>query len=123
MSFNADYLRVLVLAVGVALLGACTQRVDLSELRDAVGDAPVVLLSTSTCGYCRKLRADLSGWGVDYVDVDVERERTGRRAYDLVNGRGVPILLVGDSVVQGYAPERSRALLAAARLLPDSSIP
>jgi glutaredoxin len=123
MNPRADHLRLLLLSVVVTLLGACTQRVDLSELRDAVGDAPVVLLSTSTCGYCKKLRADLSGWGIDYVDVDVERERNGRRAYDLVNGRGVPILLVGDSVVHGYAPERSRALLAAARLLPDSSIP
>jgi glutaredoxin len=123
MICRADILRGFALAVLVMVLGACTQRVDMTELRDAVGDAPVVLLSTSTCGYCRKLRADLGGWGVDYVDVDVEREDSGRRAYDLVNGRGVPILLVGDTVVHGYAPERSRALLVAARLLPDSSNP
>ena len=29
------------------------------ELRAEIGDAPVVLLSTSTCGYCKRLRADL----------------------------------------------------------------
>jgi glutaredoxin len=123
MTCRSDYLRAFVLATVVAMLGACTQRVDMADLRDAVGDAPVVLLSTSSCGYCRQLRADLSDWGVDYVDVDVERESNGRRAYDLVNGRGVPILLVGDAVVHGYAPDRSRELLAAASLIPDSSIP
>jgi glutaredoxin len=122
MTSRADFLRAVTLAILVAMLGACTQRVDMTEIRELVGDAPVVLLSTSTCGYCRKLRADLSDWGVDFVDVDVERGDKGRQAYDLVNGRGVPILLVGDRVVHGYAPERSRALLAAASLLPDSSI-
>ena len=94
-----DIVRGCGLGLLLVLLGACSRSAGIAEVREAVGDAPVVLLSTSSCGYCRKLRADLGHWGVDYVDIDVESNRKGRRAYDLVNGRGVPILLVGDSVL------------------------
>ncbi len=111
------------LALILVVLSACSSEVNISDVRAAIGDAPVVLLSTSTCGYCRKLRADLAGWGVEYVDVDVESDRNGQRAYELVKGRGVPILLVGDTLVHGYSPDKSRALLAAANLIPDSSTP
>ena len=118
-----DILRGAGLAWLLVMLSACTNKIDLADVRAAIGDAPVVLLSTSTCGYCKKLRADLADWGVEYVDVDVESDRNGQRAYELVNGRGVPILLVGDTVVHGYSPDRSRGLLAAANQIPDSSTP
>lgn len=118
---NVALLRGAGLALLLAMLAACTSQADIVEVRAAIGDAPVVLLSTSTCGYCKKLRADLAAWGVDYIDV--ESNDDGWRAYDLVNGRGVPILVIGDEVVHGYAPDRSRGLLLAAKLIPDSSTP
>lgn len=111
------------LAIAFAVLTACSSQTDITEVRAVIGDAPVVLLSTSTCGYCRKLRADFADWGVDYVDVDVESDRNGQHAYDLVNGRGVPILVIGDTVVHGYSPDRTHDLLVAANLIPDSSTP
>ena len=111
------------LILALTLLSACSSQVDLTDVRAMIGDAPVVLLSTSTCGYCRKLRADLSDWGVDYVDVDVESDRNGQRLYDLVNGRGVPILLIGDEIIHGYSPTRSRGLLVAANLTSETSQP
>ncbi len=91
---------------------------DPAALRAEVGSAPVVLLSTAWCGYCRKLRGDLADWGVAYDELDVESSESGRRAYAMVGGRGVPILLVGDEVVHGYAPQRTRQLIAAAGLGP-----
>src|SRR5690606_17221875 len=83
---NVALLRGAGLALLLAMLAACSSQADIAEVRAAIGDAPVVLLSTSTCGYCKKLRADLAAWGVDYVDLDVESNDDGWRAYDLVNG-------------------------------------
>ncbi len=123
MMLRFTMLRFTGLALIMAILSACASQADIAEVRAAIGDAPVVLLSTSTCGYCRQLRGNLAAWGVAYVDVDVESDRKGQLAYDLVNGRGVPILLVGDTVVHGYSPDRSRALLVAANLIPDGSTP
>jgi len=100
----------------VAALAGCRRGVDAVAARAEVGDAPVVLLSTSWCGYCSKLRNDLALWGVSHSEFDVEASAEGRRAYHLVGGRGVPILLIGDQVVHGYAPDRARELIAAAGL-------
>ena len=115
--------RILRLAMAILLLAvmsACTQEVDISELRAEIGDSPVVMLSTTTCGYCKQLRADLGDWGVDFEDLDVESDSNGWEAYEQVNGRGVPILIIGDTVLHGYEPERARSLLVEASLLPES---
>lgn len=118
---NAVYcmFRVFTLISILALLAACTQEIDLTSLRAEIGDDPVVMLSTSTCGYCRKLRADLDNWDVEYLDIDVETNRKGQFAYDMLEGRGVPILLVGEKTVHGYDPGRAHALLTAANLIPE----
>ena len=102
-------------------LAACTRSapVDMGAVRAAVGPKPVVLLSASWCGYCRKLRGDLKRWGVAFDEYDVEDSRAGSHAYGLLRGSGVPILLVNQSPIHGYMPQRAHQLLAAASLLPD----
>ena len=111
MSVLRRFAQTCVVLVALTALSACGR--DPAALRAEVGSAPVVLLSTAWCGYCRKLRGDLASWGVEYVEFDVEASHEGRNAYELVGGRGVPILLVGDEVVHGYSPQRARELIAA----------
>jgi len=123
MNAAARMIRLLALASILALLAACTQELDMVDLREKIGDSPVVMLTTATCGYCRKLRADMDNWNVEYVDMDVEKSMNGQRAYEMLEGRGVPILLVGEKTVHGYDRERTHALLSAANLIPNSSNP
>jgi glutaredoxin len=108
----------LLLCIGIA---ACSSKVDQSELRKEVGSAPVVLLSTAWCGYCKKLRSSLREWGVAFEEIDVERSAKGQRAYHMLNGRGVPILLIGEDAVHGYSPNKARELLFAAGLMPPGA--
>jgi glutaredoxin len=116
-------LRPLLLACLLGALAACTRGVpvDQTELRAAVGSEPVVLLSASWCGYCRKLRTDLKRWGVHFAEYDVEQSEAGARAFALLHGRGVPILLVGDTRSHGYVPNQVRKTLLAAGLLPANA--
>ena len=123
MNLPFGKIRIALLILAFTLIAGCSTGVDVAGVRGSFGDFDVVLLSTSTCGYCKKLRADLAEWGVDYVDIDIESERKGRDAYEQLNGRGVPILLIGDQVVHGYSPKRSRALMVAANLLTAASTP
>lgn len=106
----------------VAALAGCERQpragADAAALRQLVGSEPIVVLSTQQCGYCMKLRTDLGAWGVRYRDVDVERSDEGRRAFALLRASGVPIVLIDDTVVHGYAPRRIRRLLVEAELLP-----
>lgn len=121
MSAGSRMIRAVALALLLGLLAACTQDIDIASLRARIGEDPVIMLSTSTCGYCKKMRSDLANWNVEYLDIDVESDRNGRFAFDMLEGRGVPILLVGERTVHGYSPERAHALLTAADLIPKSS--
>ena len=100
-------------------LAACmrTPPEDHAAVREAIGDEPVVLLSASWCGYCRKLRADLEVWGVPFAEYDVEDSDAGASAFALLHSAGVPVLLINERRFDGYVPKRIHASLLAAGLL------
>jgi glutaredoxin len=79
---------------------------------DAARDGEVVLLSTADCSYCARMRALLSGGGVPYRELDVERDAEGKQRFAAVGGFAVPVLLVGDVVVRGYDPGAVQAAFA-----------
>ncbi|GAA0706144.1 glutaredoxin family protein [Dokdonella soli] len=111
------------IALAFAALAACTRApsVDQTTLRTIVGNEPVVLLSASWCGYCRKLRTDLKQWGVHYREYDIENSTAGTRAFALLKGSGVPILLVGERRFHGYVPRQIHTSLRDAGLAPASA--
>ena len=116
--------RLLPLALAGAAVAACARPaggVDEAALRAVVGDAPVVLLSAAWCGYCARQRDDFRRWGVDFTELDVEADGAGARAYAMLRGRGVPIVLVNEHRIRGYAPPRVRELLAESGLMPASA--
>ena len=116
-------LRTLAIAFAIAVLAACTRHasVDWAALRATIGDEPVVLLSASWCGYCRKLRTDLKRWGVHYREYDVENDDAGVRAFAQLRGGGVPILLVGEQRFDGYVPNQIHTSLRKAGIVPATS--
>ena len=61
----------------------------------------VIILTTSWCPYCMSLRQHLADRGVHYTDLDIEKTTEGRWAHRAVNGRGIPITIVGDQVIRG----------------------
>ena len=77
----------------------------------AAGQTEVVLYATAWCGYCKKTRELLADEGVTYVEFDIEKSAEGRRRYQALNGRGVPVLTVGDTVIHGYQEKEMRRLL------------
>jgi glutaredoxin len=70
----------------------------------------VVLYATDWCPYCRQARTLLKEQGVQYVEYDIEKSEEGKRQYDALNVRGVPVLNVNGIVVKGYD---RKAILAA----------
>jgi glutaredoxin len=75
----------------------------------------VVMLSASWCGVCRRARNWLTRNGVAFTEYDVERDRKGMEAYKRLNGKGVPIILVGDLRMDGFSATALEAMLARAR--------
>lgn len=123
MSMTAWRVRPCLIALACVVAAACArpEPVDESALRAVVGEKPVVLLSAAWCGYCARQREDFGRWGVAFDELDVESDPAGARAYALLRGRGVPIVLVDEHRIHGYAPPRVRELLAESGLLPASA--
>jgi glutaredoxin len=74
------------------------------------GRREVIMYSTSWCGYCRKARSFFRSKGIVFKEFDVEKTTKGKKDYARLNGRGVPIILVGQQRLNGFDPDRFMAL-------------
>ena len=65
----------------------------------------VVLYSASWCEYCRKTRKLFENNYIDYIEIDIETSNEGKREFDELEGKGIPLVLIKGRVVDGYAPK------------------
>jgi glutaredoxin len=79
------------------------------------GPPTVELYTQATCGYSRRLMAELDDLGVDYVNHDIDRDPAARARLVALTGRpGVPVATVGGDLLTGWAPDRAREIQARA---------
>lgn len=69
------------------------------------GKHEVVLYATSWCGYCAKTRRLFKGNNIAYTEYDIEESYEGRQRFDKLGGNGVPLIVIGDKIIEGYNPE------------------
>jgi glutaredoxin-like YruB-family protein len=62
----------------------------------------VVVYTTSHCPYCVKAKQYLTQKGVPYREIDIERSSAGEAAYRQLGGNGVPLIMVGNTKVEGF---------------------
>ena len=65
----------------------------------------VVMYGTSWCTYCKKAKTYFEAKGIKYREYDIEKSPSARRQYDKLDGRGVPVILVGDKRMNGFSVE------------------
>ena len=58
----------------------------------------ITMYSTTWCGYCQRLKAQMGREGIEYVEVDIERDPEAAAFVESVNGgnQTVPTLLYPD---------------------------
>lgn len=76
----------------------------------------VVLYGTDTCPYCAKARDYLRGRGVAFADYDVNRSPQAKQAFQKLEGKGVPLIIIGDRRIAGYNEKAYDAALKEAGL-------
>ena len=65
--------------------------------------APVVIYTSGFCLYCAWARRLLSGKGVEFLEIRVDRDAAERQVMESRSGRtSVPQIFVGDFHVGGY---------------------
>lgn len=72
--------------------------------------ANVVMYATEWCGYCKQTRRFLDSKGIPYKEYDIEKSDEGRKAYEALGGRGIPLIDVNGTIIRGFSEE---AILAA----------
>ncbi|MBU2886256.1 glutaredoxin family protein [Gilvimarinus agarilyticus] len=63
----------------------------------------IVMYATSWCGYCKKARRYFADNNIDYVERDIETSEQAKREYDKLQGKGVPVLRIGDTTMRGWS--------------------
>ncbi len=62
----------------------------------------VIMYSTSWCGYCRKARSLFTRQNIPFKEFDIEKDEKAMKIYTALNGRGVPLILIGDEEMTGF---------------------
>jgi len=71
----------------------------------------VVIYTTDWCGYCKKAKKFMRKNKIAFTEYDIEKSARARREYQRLNGRGVPLIVVGDRTLSGFSPASLMALL------------
>lgn len=87
------------------------------ETSDASYGNTITMLSTTWCSVCKRAKAWLNEKGIAYTELDVEKDEEGKRRYHELQGRGVPIILVGKQRMNGFSEPRMEEMLKTAGLL------
>lgn len=85
---------------------------------------PVVAFTTTTCPYCRQARAFFEREHVVYQDLLIDESDEAKRAYASLHAEGVPVVLVGDRLIEGFREDALHdALIAASVPRADARAP
>ena len=73
-------------------------------------EQPVVMISTSWCGYCRKARQFFNDNQISFEEIDAEQTSSPgiRETY---RRTGVPLIIVGATEIRGFDERRLRQIL------------
>ena len=63
----------------------------------------VIMYSTSWCGYCKKAAQHFRRKGIEFTELDIEKSSRAAKQYKQLNGRGVPLILIGKQRMSGFS--------------------
>jgi glutaredoxin len=66
----------------------------------------VVLYSAANCPHCNRAKAFLAREGIAFREMDVGSSPRARKELERLGARGVPVLLVGESRLDGFDEQR-----------------
>ena len=69
---------------------------------DGAGDPRVVMYATDWCGYCKKARRYFAKNDIDYIELDIEKDSSAKRDFEILYGSGTPLLFHGYARMSGF---------------------
>ena len=75
------------------------------------GEAEVVIYVTQKCYWCKKAIKFFEEHGIEYTEYDVGASSEARNRFAELNGRGVPLIFVGENRINGFNEKALRMAL------------
>ena len=70
----------------------------------------ITLYATDWCPHCKNARAYFNARGLQFTEYNVETSEAGRKEYEALGGRGVPVIVVGTKIMRGFSAKSFEAL-------------
>ncbi len=83
----------------------------------AIKHNDIILYATDWCGYCKKTRQFLDENHIQYTEFDIEKSEQGRAQHAALNARGVPVLDIKGTIIDGYDMKNTKYVLNALHLM------
>ncbi len=77
--------------------------IDDTESKNA-GDSRVVIYSAGWCSVCKQARTWFEQNNISFIEYDIEHSDKGKHDFKNLNGRSVPIIVVGRKKLTGFSP-------------------
>lgn len=63
----------------------------------------VKVYSTSDCSWCKKTKAYLQSKGIDYIDINVEKDMEGRKEFlQISKQQSIPTINIDGNIIVGF---------------------
>ena len=81
----------------------------------------VTLYTTRQCPNCKQAKAFLQKNKIRFMEFDVEKNQRAFKEFQRLGARGVPVIMVGKTRVDGFNPNKLQQALVANQLIHSSS--
>ena len=71
----------------------------------------ILMLASDTCQYCTLARAFFTKHKLPYTEKNIDTDEDSRRVFDLMNGRGTPLIIINGKIIHGYDEDMIRNAL------------
>jgi len=79
----------------------------------------VTLYSTRQCSYCRQAKTFLKKKKVQFMEFDIQQNQRAFKAFQRLGAKGVPVITIGSTRVDGFNPDKLEQALIRQGLLPS----
>ncbi|MBT8438221.1 MAG: glutaredoxin family protein [Gammaproteobacteria bacterium] len=77
----------------------------------------VTLYTTRQCPNCRQAKAFLQKNKVRFMEFDIERNQRAFKEFQRLGSRGVPVIMIGKTKVDGFNPKKLQQALVSNQLI------
>ncbi|MBP22023.1 MAG: glutaredoxin family protein [Alcanivorax sp.] len=65
----------------------------------------VIMYATQWCGVCKKARRYFNDNNISFTEYDIDKDPKAQARFDALEGKGVPVILVGKRRMNGFSAE------------------